>query len=793
MRKRYSAELFFLCAFIMILAVSWNIPRHSASVPAWTAAQAPPDTPHGLLAYYYNNRIGNNVLWDTLKVTQIDPQINFDWGGGSPFPDKIRNDYFSARWIGYIKAKVTGTYTFHTRSDDGARLIIGGLIVIDYWNTCCRDFTGQIYLEAGKLYPIIYEMVEKTGGAAANYLDWEAPGLARELVPTENLYAIAPPHSDLYAAQPKPDVTRDTTNGLIGSYFNDALGNQVWLVDDSLQQTRIDPNINFGWASGSAMPGRMERIDNFSVRWTGFLRAPVTGTYTFLANSDDGGRLFINGNKIIDYWGSCCSYVSSTISLIKGNMYAFTFEMHEIGGGAGAYIRWSVENQISEDFVPQSAFYTTYVPPVAQTAFSPSEGYYEDSVKVRITTATKGAEIHYTLDGSTPTESSPLYSDSLIIRSTATLNALAFHKDMLPSLVESRTYTIVPPLVSTPVFSPTANVFDTAQVVTITTAEPDTKIYYTLDGSDPKESGAVLYTGPIHADSTTIIKAYATKENFSDSKIATALFIVTKETTKAPKFSVEGGRYTASQTVTITNETPGAVIRYTVDGKLPDVSSPVYSAPIQITKSATLSAYAQAPRLLSSQVTSATYFINEPMTPVDTPRPSIPPGTYTAVQQLILTTSTRAAEIHYTTDGSEPTENSALYKNPISLIKDSMVVKAIAFKEGMSPSSIVSFTYLLDPDGVDKNINTTLSPTSLAISPNPATDMVRIKWDGLIYTNSKIHLVITDSKGMVVHQADIAVEKAFYEFSTRLLSSGVYFVKVISGSSSATGKLIVNR
>src|SRR5690606_27757971 len=128
------------------------------------------------------------------------------------------------RWVGYIKAKVTGTYTFHTRSDEGARLIIDGLIVIDYWNTCCRDCTGQIYLEAGKLYPIIYEMQEKTGGAAANYLDWEAPGLPRELVPTESLYAIAPPHSEPYAALPKPDVTRDTTQGLIGSYFNDPLG-----------------------------------------------------------------------------------------------------------------------------------------------------------------------------------------------------------------------------------------------------------------------------------------------------------------------------------------------------------------------------------------------------------------------------------------------------------------------------------------------------------------------------------------------------------------------------------------
>src|SRR5688500_15993712 len=82
-------------------------------------------------------------------------------------------------------------------------------------------------------------------------------------------------------------------NGLLGEYFNNdnLTGTRV---------TRIDPAINFEWGEGSPIAG----IDpeTFSVRWTGEILPRFSGSYTFFAASDDGVRLWIDGQRIINVW-----------------------------------------------------------------------------------------------------------------------------------------------------------------------------------------------------------------------------------------------------------------------------------------------------------------------------------------------------------------------------------------------------------------------------------------------------------------------------------------------------------
>ena len=64
--------------------------------------------------------------------------------------------------------------------------------------------------------------------------------------------------------------------------------------------SRVDPVINFNWGEGIAGPGL--HIDNISMRWTGQVQAVVSGSYVFTTAADDGVRLWIGGQLVIDNW-----------------------------------------------------------------------------------------------------------------------------------------------------------------------------------------------------------------------------------------------------------------------------------------------------------------------------------------------------------------------------------------------------------------------------------------------------------------------------------------------------------
>ena len=93
----------------------------------------------------------------------------------------------------------------------------------------------------------------------------------------------------------------------------------------------------------------------------------------------------------------------------------------------------------------------TYTIQVATPAFNPPDGTYTGSVTVTIGVATGGATIYYTTDGTTPTSSSPVYTDPIAITETTTIQAMAAADGMADSDVASATYTIQP---ATPTLSP---------------------------------------------------------------------------------------------------------------------------------------------------------------------------------------------------------------------------------------------------------------------------------------------------------------------------------------------------
>ena len=89
------------------------------------------------------------------------------------------------------------------------------------------------------------------------------------------------------------DPPAGSGTGLLAQYFNDA-GSGIYFT--ALVLTRTDATVDFDWAG--AAPDPAVQADNFSVRWSGQVMAPVTGTYTFTTTSDDGVRLYVNGQLL---------------------------------------------------------------------------------------------------------------------------------------------------------------------------------------------------------------------------------------------------------------------------------------------------------------------------------------------------------------------------------------------------------------------------------------------------------------------------------------------------------------
>jgi N-acetylneuraminic acid mutarotase len=181
-----------------------------------------------------------------------------------------------------------------------------------------------------------------------------------------------------------------------------------------------------------------------------------------------------------------------------------------------------------------------------------------------------------------------------------------------------------------------------------------------------------------------------------------------------PILSLTGGSYLSGGPLVISNGMATAKIYYTTDGTYPTAGSNLYTGPINLSSSETVSAIAMAPGYINSGVASASYlFPPQPATPVF----SLPSGTYDTVQTVSLSESALYASIEYTTDGSAPgSATTQSYTEPI-VVSSSETINAVGFVSGdivtrgianidlnHLTSSVASATYTL-------NLPTTATPT----------------------------------------------------------------------------------
>ena len=294
------------------------------------------------------------------------------------------------------------------------------------------------------------------------------------------------------------------------------------------------------------------------------------------------------------------------------------------------------------------------------------------NTQLELSTKTEGAIIRYTVDGKEPTEKSTAYQGvPLSFNENCTIKAFAMKTNWNSSRVDSFYVNLDDITCATPTFR------RSGKSLVIETATVGGEIYYTMDDTEPT-IGSLKYDAskPIVPTENCIVRAVVIKEGLRNSAIGVYQvdwFAVSDVVIKLENLKV-----------TMSTETEGATIRYTIDGSAPTEQSAIYKQPLTLPDSTIVKAFAMKKNLTNSPVT--TYMVD--LKPVTCATPTF----RMSGKQLIIETTTAEAQIYYTTDGTEPTINSQMYDSSKPIVPtENCTVKAIAVKEDFINSEIGTF------------------------------------------------------------------------------------------------------
>ncbi|MEM8857257.1 MAG: PA14 domain-containing protein, partial [Chloroflexota bacterium] len=289
----------------------------------WTQVGGAQSLSGNWTAEYFNNI----DLSGSPVVTQQESMINYVWGG-SP-TSGVNVDNFSVRWSGMLPVD-GGTYRFTTSGDDGIRLWVNGEQIINQWiEQPETSYTADIFLPAGSV-PITLEHYDR-GGTAAAKLRWS------------QLSSVTVVDSQSSSSQ--------TFSNWKAEYFNNVN------LDGAPVLVRNDQAIDFSWGSSSPFPNVVNN-DLFSVRWTRTLNVPA-GTYDFSLFSDDGVRLYVNDQTVLDSWTTSQGLLNGTVT-VPGGETTIRLEFFEFSGLAEIRLDW---DEVNPKTVEQTAVQTIEASP----------------------------------------------------------------------------------------------------------------------------------------------------------------------------------------------------------------------------------------------------------------------------------------------------------------------------------------------------------------------------------------------------------------------------------------------
>jgi alpha-tubulin suppressor-like RCC1 family protein len=351
------------------------------------------------------------------------------------------------------------------------------------------------------------------------------------------------------------------------------------------------------------------------------------------------------------------------------------------GNSYGELGEGTVTGRLTAANISDAAFAWRVATPVPGTA----PNTFTMPPSLTLTSLTPGATIHYTTDGSEPTDASPAYGTPIVPDVSITLKARAFVAGMPASLPFAGAYVL---RVATPTFSPAAGNFTAPTAVTMAVTTPGAVVRYTTDGSEPSDASAP-YDVPLPIATSTALKAAAFKSGWSVSATRSGTYTMNFGTLSAPTASVPGGSYVGAQSVTL-SAAAGATIRYTMTGSEPTTGSSVYVGALPIAVSTTLKAKAFHPDYTTSSTMTHVYSIA-----AAPPVLSLTSGTVEPGAMVTITHPDPAAIIRITLTGVDPAATDPAVPTGTTLLAGSYTLKARAFRTGATDSAVAAATYAL--------------------------------------------------------------------------------------------------
>lgn len=414
---------------------------------------------------------------------------------------------------------------------------------------------------------------------------------------------------------------------------------------------------------------------------------------------NEGSKIVLNsttaGAKIYYTLDGTSPYINEDGSLSKSTNLYNGKDAIVVPAGTGFFTitAIAVKDGMNDSTVVQ--FVYQYPGTVAPPYVSPAEGTVSINTEVILASIDKEAQIYYTLDGTEPTGATArFYSEPILLTQDTIIKAICV-VDGISSAVKTFTFYVAQELLP-PSPSIESGAVLTSGTTLKLTAQKGAQIYYTTDGSSPKQDGAmagdtVTITGK--AGETITLITYAKGTDYSDSQTATYVYTISNYENGIKINPEVGTKVKDGDVITLETDVTNGTIYYSVDGTSPTAKS-AYGTVVTVGGSATEDKYTLKATVVSAGsdfTASIATFIYEYLEKLVAPKASIPNGAVLLGEQDIVLT-TEEGDIYYTIDESVPTNKSDLYTEPIH-IAENTTIQAVSISEEGAASDVAVFGY----------------------------------------------------------------------------------------------------